>query len=101
MPALQQLWLERPARCLPHPPTTFTIAMLTTVAARTSLRSARGFRTSAVARSAGHDYHHLPFAWPGDKKVSFGTKLGVFLAFGFSIPFVASAYQLKKAAGGA
>ncbi|TFK28819.1 hypothetical protein FA15DRAFT_664886 [Coprinopsis marcescibilis] len=72
------------------------------VAARTSLRQgARGFRTSAVVRSAGHDYHHLPFAWPGNKKLSFGTKMGVFLVAGFSIPFVATALQLKKSSGGA
>ncbi|TEB30137.1 hypothetical protein FA13DRAFT_1792608 [Coprinellus micaceus] len=62
----------------------------------------RGFRTSAVARSAGHGHvHPTPFAWPSNytEKVTFGTKVGVFLAVGFAIPFVASVYQLKKSAG--
>ncbi|KAJ8502436.1 hypothetical protein ONZ45_g62 [Pleurotus djamor] len=71
------------------------------VVARRSVSGFRSLHTTAVARSAGHDYHHLPFAWPGDKKVSFGTKVTVFLIAGFSIPFVASAYQLKKSAGAA
>ncbi|KAF6762701.1 hypothetical protein DFP72DRAFT_1060952 [Ephemerocybe angulata] len=78
------------------------IPMALTVLARSAARQGvRTFRTSAVAKSAGHDYHHLPFAWPGDKKVAFGTKVGVFLAVGFAIPFVASVYQLKKSAGAA
>jgi len=37
---------------------------------------------------------HLPFQFPGDKKFAFGAKLTLFLTFGFSIPFLASAYQL-------
>ncbi|RXW25274.1 hypothetical protein EST38_g542 [Candolleomyces aberdarensis] len=77
--------------------------MALTVLARSAARQGvRTFRTSAVARSAGHDhYHHLPFAWPGDKKLAFGTKVGAFLVVGFAIPFVASVYQLKKSAGAA
>ncbi|KAF9569017.1 hypothetical protein CPC08DRAFT_813188 [Agrocybe pediades] len=60
---------------------------------------ARGFHASKAARSAHGEYHHLPFQFPGEKKVSFGVKVGVYLVFGFSIPFVAAAYQLKKAGG--
>ncbi|KAG2135921.1 uncharacterized protein EDB93DRAFT_1254166 [Suillus bovinus] len=47
----------------------------------------------------GHgEYHHLPFAWPGKKRVSFGIKLTAFLVTGFSIPFVAAKFQLNKSA---
>ncbi|KAF8812358.1 hypothetical protein BYT27DRAFT_7132867 [Phlegmacium glaucopus] len=60
----------------------------------------RAFHASTPARSSGHDhYHHLPFQFPGDKKFAFGAKVTLFLTFGFSIPFLASAYQLKKSAG--
>ena len=37
---------------------------------------------------------HLPFDFPGEKKAAFGLKLFVFMASGFSIPFLAAAYQL-------
>lgn len=37
---------------------------------------------------------HLPFQFPGEKKFAFAVKLTIFLASGFAIPFVASAYQL-------
>ncbi|KAG2754673.1 hypothetical protein P692DRAFT_20844905 [Suillus brevipes Sb2] len=42
------------------------------------------------------EYHHLPFEWPGKKRLSFGIKLTTFLAVGFSIPFVAAKFQLNK-----
>ncbi|KAF5321591.1 hypothetical protein D9619_000463 [Psilocybe cf. subviscida] len=76
--------------------------MLSAVA-RPALRSqtlvrARGFHASRVAKSADHDYHHLPFAWP-ENKISFGVKVSAYLITGFAIPFVAAAYQLKKAGG--
>jgi len=59
----------------------------------------RAFHTSTPARSSGHDhYHHLPFQFPGEKKFAFGVKLTLFMTFGFSIPFLAARYQLKKAA---
>ncbi|KAI6164779.1 hypothetical protein EDD17DRAFT_1557938 [Pisolithus thermaeus] len=46
----------------------------------------------------GHgEYHHLPFQFPGNKRASFGLKLSAFLLTGFSIPFLAAAFQLKKA----
>ncbi|KAI9574579.1 hypothetical protein HD554DRAFT_2166053 [Boletus coccyginus] len=45
----------------------------------------------------GHgEYHHLPFAFPGKKRTAFGVKLSLFLISGFSIPFAAAAFQLKK-----
>jgi hypothetical protein len=37
---------------------------------------------------------HLPFDFPGEKKFAFAVKLTLFLGFGFSIPFLAAAYQL-------
>lgn len=37
---------------------------------------------------------HLPFKFPGEKKFAFAAKLTLFLSFGFSIPFLAAAYQL-------
>lgn len=37
---------------------------------------------------------HLPFQFPGEKKFAFAAKLTVFLTVGFSIPFLAAAYQL-------
>jgi len=61
---------------------------------------ARAFHASGPARSAHGDYHHLPFAWPGNKKLSFGAKVSAYLLLGFSLPFFSSLYQLKKSAGG-
>jgi hypothetical protein len=37
---------------------------------------------------------HLPFKLPGERKGIFAIKLFAFLASGFSIPFLASAYQM-------
>ncbi|PPQ64696.1 hypothetical protein CVT24_008323 [Panaeolus cyanescens] len=73
--------------------------MAASLIARTALRqrvavNARSFHASGPARSAHDDYHHLPFAFPGQKKAAFGTKLTLFLVSGFSIPFVASVWQL-------
>ncbi|KIM46274.1 hypothetical protein M413DRAFT_441358 [Hebeloma cylindrosporum] len=77
---------------------------LSLLARSTALRQqairARAFHASGPARSVHGDYHHLPFAWPGDKKFSFGVKVSAYLALGFSLPFFASWYQLKKSAGG-
>jgi len=55
-------------------------------------------RVVTPARYAhGHgEYHHLPFAFPGKKRAAFGIKLSLFLITGFSIPFAAAAFQLKK-----
>ncbi|EIW82391.1 hypothetical protein CONPUDRAFT_153272 [Coniophora puteana RWD-64-598 SS2] len=54
-------------------------------------------RVAPSARFA-HDYHHLPFALPGKNRLGFGVKVFAYLITGFSIPFVAAAYQLKKSA---
>ncbi|KAN0097357.1 hypothetical protein V8E55_001803 [Tylopilus felleus] len=55
-------------------------------------------RVASPARYAhGHgEYHHLPFAFPKNR-AAFGIKLSLFLISGFSIPFAAAAFQLKKA----
>ncbi|KAF8558885.1 hypothetical protein OG21DRAFT_1493718 [Imleria badia] len=55
-------------------------------------------RVASPARYAhGHgEYHHLPFAFPGKNRAVFGIKLSLFLISGFSIPFAAAAFQLKK-----
>ncbi|KAJ3766363.1 hypothetical protein FB446DRAFT_653929 [Lentinula raphanica] len=54
----------------------------------------RQLHASHAVRSSHGDYHHLPFAWPHDKKASFAIKLTAYLGLGFAIPFVAGAYQL-------
>ncbi|KAL4075937.1 hypothetical protein J3A83DRAFT_4370153 [Scleroderma citrinum] len=56
-------------------------------------------RISAPVRYAhGHgEYHHLPFQFPGNRRAAFAVKLSAFLISGFSIPFLAAAFQLKKA----
>ncbi|KAE9410382.1 hypothetical protein BT96DRAFT_1011933 [Gymnopus androsaceus JB14] len=56
----------------------------------------RQLHASNVVRSPHGEYHHLPFAWPGDKKAGFAIKLVAYLGFGFSIPFIAGFYQIKK-----
>ncbi|KAF9075930.1 hypothetical protein BDP27DRAFT_1256859 [Rhodocollybia butyracea] len=59
----------------------------------------RQLHTSNVARSGHGEYHHLPFAWPhtnSKTKTSFAIKLTAYLGLGFSIPFIAASYQLKK-----
>ncbi|KAH7887827.1 hypothetical protein F5I97DRAFT_904009 [Phlebopus sp. FC_14] len=55
-------------------------------------------RTAAPARYAHGHYHHLPFQFPGKNRAAFAVKLSLFLLTGFSIPFGAAAFQLKKAA---
>jgi len=45
--------------------------------------------------SHGHgEYKHMPFNY--NKTGVFGAKLALYLATGFTIPFVAVAYQLSK-----
>ncbi|KAI6047273.1 hypothetical protein EDC04DRAFT_2887079 [Pisolithus marmoratus] len=54
--------------------------------------------TAPVRFAHGHgEYHHLPFQFPGNKRATFALKLSAFLLTGFSIPFLAAAFQLKKA----
>ncbi|KAF8897451.1 hypothetical protein BD779DRAFT_1667429 [Infundibulicybe gibba] len=75
------------------------------VLARSAIRhqgvTLRSFHTTTPARSAHGDYHHFPFQMPGDKKAGFGFKVVVYMASGFSLPFLASAWQLKKSGGAA
>jgi len=68
---------------------------------RTSALRRQVFQSRAFAPSRGaHDYKHIPFNYEGSKAV-FGAKVAIFLLTGFSIPFVASYYQIRKSAGGA
>ena len=41
-----------------------------------------------------HFLQHLPFQFPGTRKLTFGLKLATFLSVGFSIPFLASYHQM-------
>jgi len=70
--------------------------------ARTAPALRRQFLQSrSFAPSRGvHDYKHIPFEYEGSKAV-FGAKVFVFLLSGFSIPWVAAYYQIRKSAGGA
>jgi len=72
-----------------------------TLVARTSALRRQVVQSRAFVPSRGvHDYKHIPFNYEGSKAV-FGVKVAVFLLSGFSIPFVASYYQIRKSAGGA
>ncbi|KAJ7591158.1 hypothetical protein C8J56DRAFT_1047371 [Mycena floridula] len=68
----------------------------------TRLAPARGFHSSALARS-GADYHHLPFAIPKNQqsRAFFAAKLVSYVGLGFAIPFIAGFYQLNKSKGAA
>ncbi|KAF8913819.1 hypothetical protein CPB84DRAFT_1840614 [Gymnopilus junonius] len=77
----------------------FSVLARSSVLRQNAVIGSRAFHASKAARSDHGHYHHLPFQWPGEKKLSFGVKLGIYLITGFSIPFIASAYQLKKAGG--
>ncbi|KAH9007001.1 hypothetical protein EDB86DRAFT_2869481 [Lactarius hatsudake] len=69
--------------------------------ARTPALRRQIIQSRAFVPSRGvHGYKHMPFNYEGSKAV-FGAKVAVFLLTGFSIPVVASYYQLRKAAGGA
>ncbi|CCM05651.1 uncharacterized protein FIBRA_07881 [Fibroporia radiculosa] len=58
---------------------------------------ARSPLTAPVRFAHGHgEYQHIPFEY---KSKTFGAKVALYLISGFSIPFVAAAYQLKKAGG--
>jgi len=66
--------------------------------ARTPLVRQQAVRTRFFAPSQNaRGYHHLPFAWPKNKAI-WGAKLALFLGTGFSIPFFAAWFQLRKAA---
>ncbi|KAG6890961.1 hypothetical protein C0995_000918 [Termitomyces sp. Mi166 len=54
----------------------------------------RSFHATSVARGDHGHYHHLPFQFPDKNKAPFAAKVLVFLATGFSIPFIAAKWQL-------
>ncbi|TCD71276.1 hypothetical protein EIP91_011047 [Steccherinum ochraceum] len=71
------------------------------IAARASLRQV-AIRRTGLRHSSGHghgDYSFVPFKY--SNKTTFAVKVTAYLVAGFSIPFLAAGYQLKKAAGGA
>ncbi|KAH8106180.1 hypothetical protein BXZ70DRAFT_1004460 [Cristinia sonorae] len=69
------------------------------IAARASLKHV-GIRRAGLRYSSGHGQHEtVPFSH--SNKGTFALKVTAFLIAGFSIPFIASAYQIKKSAGGA
>jgi len=69
--------------------------------ARTSVLQRQVLHSRVFVPSRGaHGYKHMPFNYEGSK-AAFGAKVAVFLLTGFSIPMVASYYQIRKAAGGA
>ncbi|KII94733.1 hypothetical protein PLICRDRAFT_47753 [Plicaturopsis crispa FD-325 SS-3] len=71
-------------------------------APRVLLRQQAAVRAPVRNMSSGHgEYHHLPFAWPGQKKAKFGAKVTVLLATGFGLPFFAAYLQLRKSGGAA
>ncbi|ETW84383.1 hypothetical protein HETIRDRAFT_449869 [Heterobasidion irregulare TC 32-1] len=52
-------------------------------------------RLTAPSRGAHGEYKHIPFKH--DNKPAFAVKVAVFLSLGFSVPFLASFYQLRIA----
>jgi len=42
----------------------------------------------------------MPFNYEGSK-AAFGARVAIFLLSGFSVPFLASYYQIRKSGGGA
>ncbi|KAJ7638730.1 hypothetical protein FB45DRAFT_1054977 [Roridomyces roridus] len=73
--------------------------MLASRLVQTPLR--KFIHTSAVRQSGHGHYNHLPFKAPfqGGRNVPFGVTLSLYLAFGFSIPFVAvKISQMKREA---
>ncbi|KAF5363663.1 hypothetical protein D9756_000707 [Leucocoprinus leucothites] len=78
--------------------------MSLTVLSRTSARQfaarARSLHTTAPVRDAHGHYHHFPFDFPtSQNKGVFGLKVATYLLTGFSIPFAAVWWQLRKSAG--
>jgi len=73
-------------------PKTTTMSLL----ARAPRLAARSARSNMLVQSRGMhgEYKHIPFDY--DKKVPLAIKTFLFLGTGFSIPFVASYYQLSK-----
>ncbi|KAF9452468.1 hypothetical protein P691DRAFT_756393 [Macrolepiota fuliginosa MF-IS2] len=83
-------------------PLAMSLSILTRTPARQVFARARSLHTTTPVRDVHGHYHHLPFAFPAkDSKGAFGVKVAAYLMAGFSIPFAASWWQLKKSAGGA
>ncbi|KAJ3544006.1 hypothetical protein NM688_g5793 [Phlebia brevispora] len=75
------------------PATTTTMSML----ARVPVRQLAARRFAAPVRHIHGEYKHIPFEY--SNKTTWATKLTVYLAGGFAIPFVAAYYQLRKSSG--
>ncbi|KAJ3490280.1 hypothetical protein NLI96_g1539 [Meripilus lineatus] len=69
------------------------------LAARASLKQLTLRRGVRFAHSTYTTADAIPFTV--GSKASFALKLGSYLALGFSIPFIAAAYQIRKSTGGA
>ncbi|THH33722.1 hypothetical protein EUX98_g435 [Antrodiella citrinella] len=68
------------------------------IAARASLRQVT-IRRAGLRYSSGHGEHKfVPFNY--DNKRTFALKVVSYMVIGFSVPFAAAAYQLKKSGGG-
>ncbi|KAI0091959.1 hypothetical protein BDY19DRAFT_990715 [Irpex rosettiformis] len=70
---------------------------------RASLRqipATRGVASRRFMSAEAEKGWHIPFNYYKSKPV-FGLKVASYLIFGFSIPFVASVYQLRKSGGSA
>jgi len=57
-------------------------------------------RAFVPSRGAHSSYKHMPFNYEGSK-AAFGARVAIFLLSGFSVPFLASYYQIRKSGGGA
>ncbi|KAF5393686.1 hypothetical protein D9757_000108 [Collybiopsis confluens] len=75
----------------------FTLASRSTAITRSAVFK-RQLHSSNAVRSGHGEYHHLPFAWPHNKKASFAVKLVAYVGVGFALPFAAGAWQLSKSA---
>ncbi|KAI0079679.1 hypothetical protein K474DRAFT_1658767 [Panus rudis PR-1116 ss-1] len=71
------------------------------LAARVPRRLVVGRRATFVPARLAHsgEYKHLPFEYK--HKRAFGLKVASYMIGGFTIPFIAAAYQLHKAGGSA
>ncbi|KAF8221728.1 hypothetical protein L208DRAFT_1326336 [Tricholoma matsutake] len=71
-----------------------SLSILLRSALRQQAIRARSLHTTAPIRADHGHYHHLPFQFPGKRKALFGFQLFVYMASGFSIPFLAARHQL-------
>ncbi|KAF7795866.1 hypothetical protein EIP86_007033 [Pleurotus ostreatoroseus] len=66
--------------------------------ARAPVRQLAVRRFAAPVRNMHGEYKHIPFEY--SNKAAWGSKLAAYLITGFSIPFVAAWYQIRKSSGG-